>query len=284
MNHSRKEKIPSVLTIAGSDSGGGAGIQADLRTFYAHRVFGHSAICAVTAQNPYQVKKIDLMSPEMVEAQIAAVLEVFSPGAVKTGMIGSAELIEIVSEALAEIKVPLIVDPVMIAGSGAVLLPPEAIHMLKTKLLPIASWITPNIPEVEALSGLKIHKNSDMEPAARSLSEIWNCGCLVKGGHLSDGNIASDIVSYKGDSYELSSPIVDIDGQSTHGTGCTLSAAFAAGLARGLTWQEAICNAKAFVYGSLVECVELNPNIFAMYPPEKNCISKISITRIGGTS
>lgn len=277
MNSRSIKKFPSALTIAGSDSGGGAGIQADLRTFSAFKVFGYSAICAVTAQNPLKVSKIDLMTPESVTAQITAVRETFSPEAVKTGMLGSSALIEAVAEALYGLAVPLIVDPVMIAGSGALLLPQDAVDALRKKLLPLASWVTPNIPEAEALTGVKIATIADLEPAARRFSEMWNCGCILKGGHLPDGNIASDVVCFKGELYKLSSPIVAIHGNTSHGTGCTLSAAFAAVLALGKTWQDAIREAKAFVYGSLLENVQLSEQVCAMYPPQQKRVDEISM-------
>ena len=277
MNSKTIEIFPSALTIAGSDSGGGAGIQADLRTFSAFKVFGYSVICAITAQNPLRVNKIDLMSPESVIAQILTVREAFLPMTVKTGMLGSSALIEAVAESLHGLSVPLIVDPVMIAGSGAILLPPDAVDALRKKLLPLASWVTPNIPEAEALAGVKINSVRDLEPAARRFSEIWDCGCILKGGHLPDGNTASDVVCLKGELYELSSPIVEINGNTSHGTGCTLSAAFAAALALGFKWQDAIREAKAFVYGSLRENIQLSEQVRAMYPPKKKRVDEISM-------
>ncbi|MDD2478337.1 MAG: bifunctional hydroxymethylpyrimidine kinase/phosphomethylpyrimidine kinase [Victivallaceae bacterium] len=275
MNSKTIKRFPSALTIAGSDSGGGAGIQADLRTFNAFNIFGYSAICAVTAQNPLKVSEIALMSPGSVTAQINAVREVFSPGAVKTGMLGSGTLIKAVAEALVQLDVPLIVDPVVIASSGAALLPADAVNTLCKELLPLATWITPNIPEAEALSGVKINSIRDLEPAARRFSEIWDCGCILKGGHLPSGDISFDVVCMKEELYELSSPIVKISGNTAHGTGCTLSAAFAAGLARGATWQDAIKDAKTFVYGSLRENIQLGELVCAMYPPKKNWSDEI---------
>lgn len=275
MNSQTIKKFPSALTIAGSDSGGGAGIQADLRTFNTFKVFGYSVICAVTAQNPLKVSEITLMSPSSVKAQISAVRTVFTPGAVKTGMLGSSALIEAVAEALHGLDVPLIVDPVMIAGSGAALLPSDAVDTLRKKLLPLATWVTPNIPEAEALAGVKINSVDDLEPAARRFSEIWDCGCILKGGHLPCGDIASDVVCLKGELYQLSSPIVEISGNTSHGTGCTLSAAFAAGLALGATWQDAVKEAKAFVYGSLLENVRLGEQVWAMYPPKQKRLNEI---------
>ncbi len=255
------------MTIAGSDSGGGAGIQADLRTFAAFGVFGCSAITAVTSQNPCVVNRIDPLAAEAVACQIATVLDKIAIHTIKTGMLFNAEIINAVCDTLEGKNIPLIVDPVMIATSGACLLEKDAIKTLLDRLFAMASWITPNLPEAELITGVRINGRKTMITAALECAEKWNCGCILKGGHLrSKSSVAADIVCYKGDLYELCSPLVE-DCRASHGTGCTLSAALAANLALDNPWEKALTLAKGFVYSSLAEAVEIGAGIEAMYPP-----------------
>lgn len=275
-----KAYYPVALTIAGSDSGGGAGIQADLRTFSAFGVYGCSAITAVTHQNPREVRGITEIPAADVKAQCEAVIDAFELKAVKTGMLFDENVIQAVAEALRYIDAPLIVDPVMISTSGTPLLKETAISTLKNKLLPLASWITPNIPEAEALTGITIKTERDMIETAKRCSEQWNCGCVLKAGHLdNDGKWINDIVAVEDRAYTLSSPFV-AETQATHGTGCVFSAAIAANLALDETWQDAMISAKAFVYGSLAEAIFPGENVEAMYPPSENYFSKVKLKRI----
>lgn len=262
-----KEIYPVALTIAGSDSGGGAGIQADLRTFSAFGVFGCTAITAVTAQNPSTVNRIDALPPESVSIQIETVLDKIAVKTVKTGMLFNAEIVEKVYAVLSKYQLPLVVDPVMVATSGTRLLEDDAAAVMMDKLLFIADWITPNIPEAEMLSGIRINGRKSMIDATRYCAEKWKCGCLLKGGHLPGKQpVALDIICHEGELYELCSPIVS-HCRASHGTGCTLSAALTAALTLGSTWQKAMVMAKEFVYGSLSEPVTIGTKLEAMFPP-----------------
>src|SRR5436190_15154996 len=189
----KAKRIPIALTIAGSDSGGGAGIQADLKTFAALKVHGTSAITCLTAQNPRRVRAIEPCSASMVWEQIIAVFEELPPAAVKTGMLFSAEIIRVVAKELRKRRCALVVDPVMIATSGAELLQKDAVRALTTKLLPLAKVITPNVPEAEVLLETKIRELEDLRRAARELFERYGCAALVKGGHLKAGDEAIDV-------------------------------------------------------------------------------------------
>ncbi len=224
---------PVALTIAGSDSGGGAGIQADLKTFAALGVFGTTAITCLTAQNPREVAGVHPAPPEFVAEQIRAVLRGFRVRAAKTGMLFSAEIIAAAADALAraEDPFPLVVDPVMVATSGARLLREDAVEALRERLLPLATVVTPNLPEAEILLGEPIPDVDSARRAAGELAARLGAACLVKGGHLEEGEEVVDLLGWKGDVLEFRSP--RIRGVSTHGSGCTLSAAIAAGLAKG---------------------------------------------------
>jgi hydroxymethylpyrimidine/phosphomethylpyrimidine kinase len=227
---SRIVKWPVALTIAGSDSGGGAGIQADLKTFAALGVHGTSVITCLTAQNPRRVLAIEPCSPKMVRRQIEAVFEELQPAAVKTGMLFSAEIIRAVADFLKRKKLaPLVVDPVMISTSGAALLKPAAIKILTEELFPLAAVITPNLDEVEALLGRRPASAEDMRGAAREIHARFGCAALVKGGHLRGMRDAVDVFFDGRTEVLLSAPF--IKGVSTHGTGCTYSAAIVAALA-----------------------------------------------------
>jgi len=240
------QKIPVALTIAGSDSGGGAGIQADLKTFAALGVHGTCAITAVTAQNPRRVLGVQACKPEIVRQQIEAVFAEFSPGAVKTGMLHSAEIIRVVVEFFKRRESPpLVVDPVMISTSGARLLKPSAIRLLKSKLLPLARLVTPNLFEAEILIGRKLNSIEDLRLAAKEIHRRFGCAALVKGGHLRDSREAADIFFDGRTELLLTAPRVK--GLKTHGTGCTYSAAIAGFLARGKPLPDAVRRAKDYI-------------------------------------
>jgi hydroxymethylpyrimidine/phosphomethylpyrimidine kinase len=237
------------MTVAGSDSGGGAGIQADLKTFMAFGVYGASAVTAVTAQNTVGVRAIHEIPPEVVAAQIDAVLEDIGADAVKTGMLSSAAIIEVVADRLrAHSIAALVVDPVMVAKSGDALLRPEAIQVLVRLLLPLAAVITPNAPEATALTGVEVRDVASAREAARRIHDLGPAMVIVKGGHL-DGDRSDDLV-FDGRSFEVLSGR-RIATPHTHGTGCTFSAAIAACLARGMAPLEAAREARAFLQGAI---------------------------------
>lgn len=248
-------RYPVVLTIAGSDSGGGAGIQADLKTFSALGCFGTSAITAITAQNTMGVRGIHSIPADMVRQQIEAVLEDLQPSAIKIGMIHTAELATTVAQALQGYTRPIIVDPVMVATSGARLIEEATVQTLQAQLFPLATLITPNLDEAAVLYGQKIPDVAAMQMAALALTA--NCNAvLLKGGHLK-GTEVFDVLAQKGGSTEVfSSPY--IESSNVHGTGCTLSAAIAAFMAQGASLHEAIVMGRAFIanaiqYGSDVQ-------------------------------
>ena len=242
--------IPKALTIAGSDSGGGAGIQADLKTFSAFRVFGMSVITAVTAQNSLGVQGVENLPPVFVARQLRSVLEDFGADAAKCGMLSTAPIIEAVAAELTERRIEkLVVDPVMVAKSGDRLLEPEARAALSDRILPLALLVTPNLPEAEVLAGMRVAEPEDMEEAARRIHLMGPRYVLVKGGHLKGD--ATDLLWNGRDFTRFSTP--RIDSQNTHGTGCTFSAAIAAGLARGQALGDAIRSAKAYVTRAIRE-------------------------------
>jgi len=235
-----------VTTIAGSDSGGGAGIQADLKTFQELKVFGTSVITALTAQNTLGVSDVLPIEVSFVEKQLQALIEDFSISAIKTGMLFSSEIIQSIARILTAINCPLIVDPVMIAKGGESLLQQEAIEALRSYLLPIATVVTPNIPEAETLSGRKITSLTDIKEAANVLLQIGIQCVIIKGGHLEDKRYATDYVFFQDDrSFSMQS--TRIATKNTHGTGCTFSAALTAFLGRGLSIEDAIEEAKKFI-------------------------------------
>ena len=236
--------MQTALTIAGSDSGGGAGIQADLRTFQAHGVFGTTAITAVTAQNTLGVRAVQTMAPEIVAAQIDAVADDFSIAATKIGMLANAEIIRVVAAALGRHHLgPIVLDPVMVAKGGDSLLADEAVAALRDILLPRATLITPNIPEAEVLTGLRITTVAEMRAAATALLASGVQAVVIKGGHL-DGP-AVDVYA---DAFGIEELIAErIATPHTHGTGCTFSSAVAARLALGDPLKTAVHHAKAYV-------------------------------------
>jgi hydroxymethylpyrimidine/phosphomethylpyrimidine kinase len=239
-----------VLTIAGSDSGGGAGIQADLKTFEAHRVFGTSVITALTAQNTLGVHGVFPIPPEMVRAQLRAILDDFPIAAAKTGMLYNVENIEAVTDAVIETQFPLVVDPVIVATSGDALLQPDALQALASYLFPVATVITPNLQEASILTGMDVKTREDMEVAALRMASICpDTWILVKGGHLDQGR-ASDLL-FKLDRAPIWLEADWIPTQDTHGTGCTLSAAITANLALGMDVPTAVAAAKTYVTGAI---------------------------------
>jgi hydroxymethylpyrimidine/phosphomethylpyrimidine kinase len=250
----KRKHLPVALTIAGSDSGGGAGMQADLKTFAALGVHGTSAIACLTAQNPKCVLGVEPCTPKMLRLQIEAVFAGLRPAAVKTGMLYSAENISVVANFFRSAKfksgnLKLVVDPVMVATSGARLLKPAAEKSLKEKLLPLATLITPNLDEAEILAGQKIRSPEDLRSAARKIVSRYGCAALVKGGHLKNSSEAMDIF-YDGETeLLLSAPFVK--GVSTHGTGCTYSAAICAALALGHSLPQAVEIGKNFITAAI---------------------------------
>jgi len=241
--------LKRALTIAGSDSGGGAGIQADLKTFGALGVYGASAITAVTAQNTVKVSRIVEIDPAVVAEQIELVLEDIGADAVKTGMLASTPIIEAVAAVLARRKVAnLVIDPVMVSKTNARLLKADAVDALKALLLPLASIVTPNIPEAEVLAGMAVADAESMRAAARRIHELGPRRVVIKGGH-SDGPYVVDLY-FDGENFEeLKAERVKT--RATHGTGCTFSAAIAAYLAHGLPPLEAVARAKEYLTAAL---------------------------------
>lgn len=237
--------MPRALTIAGSDSGGGAGIQADLKTFTVLGVFGTSALTAITAQNTLGVSGVYPLTPDQVAAQLDAVLADIGTDAVKTGMLFDAPIIEVVSDRVKRFAIRnLVVDPVMIAKGGQPLLLSQAQTALRDLLLPLAAVVTPNLPEAEALTGLPVRTRFDMAAAGARLLALGARAAVIKGGHL-DGEAADDLlVTAEGQQWLTARRVAT---PHTHGTGCTFSAAIAAGLARGMRLQEAVLHAKAFI-------------------------------------
>ena len=246
--------VARALSIAGSDSGGGAGIQADLKTFSALGVFGMTAITAVTAQNTREVTGIVELPPEMVARQIDAVVSDIGVDATKTGMLSSAAIIEAVADRVRHHRLTrLVVDPVMIAKSGAALLRPEAVDALRRLILPLALVVTPNLPEAASLCGRPIGTAAEMDEAARRIAEFGPRCVVVKGGHLEGA--AVDVV-YDGHRLErLETPRIAT--RHTHGTGCVFSAAITAGLARGQAPADAIRAAKTFITGAIEHALPL---------------------------
>lgn len=238
--------LPIALTIAGSDSGGGAGIQADLKTFAALGVHGASAITCLTAQNPRGVTGILAATPGMVRRQIEAVFAELPPVAVKTGMLYSAAIIRVVVELWkAGRRPPLVVDPVMLATSGARLLKPSAMRALSDDLLPLATLATPNLAEAALLAGRALREPEDLRAAAREIHRRHGCAVLVKGGHLRGLRAAVDVLFDGRDEWLLQTPFVR--GVGTHGTGCACSAAITAGLALGDSLPDAVRRGKEFI-------------------------------------
>jgi len=246
--------MKKVLTIAGSDCSGGAGIQADIKTITVHKMYAMSVITALTAQNTTGVYGILESTPEFVGQQLDCIFEDIRPDAVKIGMVSTTEIIEVIAQKLRQYQaVNIVVDPVMVSTSGGKLLSENAIDALKIHLFSIATVITPNIPEAEVLTGFSIKNKKDMQKAAEKISEVTTGWVLVKGGHLED--CADDLLYTKTNRYWFEAP--KIENPNTHGTGCTLSSAIACNLASGLDIVESIKNAKAYLTGALKAGLEL---------------------------
>ena len=250
---------PVTLTIAGSDPSGGAGIQADLKTFHQHETFGTSVITLLTVQNTQSVSAVEMVATDFVVAQLNAVLDDLPVAAAKTGALGSAEMISAVALEAAKFKFPLVVDPVMISKHGTPLMAETAGETLKSKLLPHAFLITPNLDEAAALTGLKVDSISTMEDAARALAEMGPSNVLVKGGHLKGE--AVDVLFSDGEVFRFSTERLET--KNTHGTGCVTSAAITANLANGMNVVEAVGAAKSFI----TRAIETNPNLGNGYGP-----------------
>lgn len=242
--------LKSVLSIAGSDSSGGAGIQADIKTIEALGLFAQTAITALTAQNTTGVAGVFDSSPEFVRAQIDAVFDDILPDAVKIGMVSSAALVRAIAEGLrAHGASNVVVDPVMVATSGSALMGEGVKDVLVSELFPMADVVTPNIPEAEALTGMSIGTKGDMECAARKIALLTKGAVLIKGGHDIDGGRADDLLYSGGECAWLLGERIDTE--NTHGTGCTLSSAIACGLAEGRDVRDAVARAKRYVAGAL---------------------------------
>ena len=257
--------LKKVLSIAGSDSGGGAGIQADLKTFAALQVYGMTAITAVTAQNTMGVQDIQGISPKVITAQIEVVVSDIGVDAVKTGMLHNSEVIETVAKAIDHYRLPnVVVDPVMVATSGARLLEPTALETLKTKLLPKAKVLTPNTHEAEIIAEHTIKTVKDAENAAEKIAGLGPEAVLVKGGHLDVPGKAVDVL-YVGDVLKVfESPLVET--KNTHGTGCSLSSAIAAGLAKEYTVIEAVSQAKELIYKGIKNSLNIGKGVGPVNP------------------
>ena len=246
--------MKTALTIAGSDSSGGAGIQADIKTMTANGVYAMSAVTALTAQNTTGVYGILESTPEFLASQLDCIFTDIFPDAVKTGMVSSTGLIEVIADKLKQYKAQnIVVDPVMVATSGSRLISQEAVDALKELLLPLATVLTPNIPEAEVLSGLTISGPADMEKAAQAIGDAYGCAVLCKGGH--DLNDANDLLWRDGTCKWFHGR--RIHNPNTHGTGCTLSSAIASNLAKGCDLDTAVERAKAYLSGALAAMLDL---------------------------
>ncbi len=254
LKQERSKPMRTALSIAGSDSSGGAGIQADIKTMSANGVYAMTAVTALTAQNTTGVTDILDSTPAFLSAQLDAVFTDIFPDAVKIGMVSSAELISVIAQKLRQYGARhIVVDPVMVATSGSRLLREDAVEALKTELLPLAEVATPNIPEAEILADMPIRTPADMEAAARKISEQYGCAVLCKGGH--DLNDANDLLWKDGAGYWFNGR--HINNPNTHGTGCTLSSAIAANLAKGMALEDAVRRAKEYISGALAAMLDL---------------------------
>ena len=248
--------MKKVLTIAGVDSSGGAGISADIKTITAHKMYAQNVITALTAQNTLGVQGVLNIEPEFIEAQLQSVFSDEVPDAVKIGMISTAPIAHTIAKTLKKFGAQNIVtDPVMVATSGGVLMEQSAMDALKFELFAISKIITPNVKEACALSGVKIANFDDMKTAALKIAEFYTGAILIKGGDLAGANEARDILYAGGEFSEFSAP--KIATKNTHGTGCTLSSALACALAAGLSIKEAVASAKEFVRNALSEDIHI---------------------------
>ena len=251
---STKMKMKTALTIAGSDCSGGAGIQADLKTMTMNGVYAMSAITALTAQNTTGVRTIQESTPDFLKQQIDAVFEDIYPDAVKIGMAASSALIHVIADRLKYYDAKnVVIDPVMVATSGAALMKNDAVQSLVEELLPLATLVTPNIPEAQVLSGMTIESKADMITAAKQIGDSYHCAVLLKGGHSI--NDANDLLYANGELHWFEGK--RINNPNTHGTGCTLSSAIASNLAKGYSLSESVRKAKAYVSGALAAMLDL---------------------------
>ena len=252
---------PCCLTIAGSDSGGNAGVQADLRAFHAYGLHGCTVFAALTAQNPRGVSAIHQVPPDFVAAQLDAVLDVYSVAALKTGMLSDPDAIAAVAGRLSgHPGIAKVVDPVMVATSGARLIPEEAIDAIKKLLFPLAAVITPNIPEAEALAGMRITCRAEVRLAAKRLNGEFGCSVLIKGGHAVGDLAAAEDTLFDGvDLHAITMPWIE-NPISTHGTGCSLAAALAAELALGRDLKTAVAGAKRYVHDAIASSYYVGEN------------------------
>ena len=258
------DDVPRALTIGGSDSGGGAGIQADLKTFEALGVWGMTAITAVTVQNTKGVSGYQELSPETVGDQIRAVVTDIGVDAAKTGMLASGEIIEAVADAVAEVGVSnLVVDPVFVSKHGHPLLQEDAVDALRTRILPLATLVTPNLHEAAGLAGMPVRTEEDMERAGRAILELGTGAVLVKGGHL-EGDQATDLLVTAEGAQSIAAERIET--LHTHGTGCVLSAAIAAHLARGADLPEAVLKGKSFVTAAIRAALEIGQGLGPVNP------------------
>ena len=247
-------KKKTALTVAGSDCSGGAGIQADIKTMTMNGVYAMSAVTALTAQNTLGVNAISESTPEFLKAQLDAVFEDIFPDSVKIGMVSSCELIDVIADRLKYYKAKnIVVDPVMVATSGSALIKTDALEMLVSKLLPLATLVTPNIPEAEVLSDMKITDKEDMIKVAKYIGDNYGCSVLLKGGHSI--NDANDLLYEKGEFMWFIGK--RIDNPNTHGTGCTLSSAISSNLAKGYPLAESVKKAKEYISDALAEGLDL---------------------------
>lgn len=253
--------MKTALSIAGSDSCGGAGIQADIKTMTMNGVYAMSVVTALTAQNTNGVRAVQESTPEFLEQQINAVFEDIFPDAVKIGMVASSELIRVIAERLKYFKAEnIVVDPVMVATAGSALIKNDAVQTLTEELLPIAALVTPNIPEAEVLSGLHIQNKEDMQKAAKQIGDTHGCAVLLKGGHrINDANdlLYADRTMRWFDGKRINNP-------NTHGTGCTLSSAIASNLAKGFSLEQSVMRAKEYISGALSAMLDLGRGLGPM--------------------
>ena len=247
-------KMKTALTIAGSDCSGGAGIQADLKTMIMNGVYAMSVITALAAQNTNGVRAIQESTPDFLKQQLDAIFEDIYPDAVKIGMVASSELIHVIADRLRYYEAKnIVVDPVMVATSGSALMKNDAVQTLVEELLPIATLVTPNIPEAQVLSGLAIETKEDMIAAAKQIGDSYHCAVLLKGGHSI--NDANDLLYADGEIKWFEGK--RIDNPNTHGTGCTLSSAIASNLAKGFTLAESVLRAKEYISEALAAMLDL---------------------------
>ncbi len=267
------------LTIAGSDSGGNAGIQADLRAFHMLGVHGCTVLAALTAQNPFGVRAILTPDAEFVALQLDAVLEAYAVGALKTGMLSSPEVIETVADRLLlHGRILKVFDPVMVATSGARLLQDDAVDRLKKRLLPLATLVTPNLPEAEALTGRTLATREEVADAALALADTLGCAVLIKGGH-GMGPVAEDVLFDGSALYRLSAPRIDAP-LSTHGTGCSLSAAITASLACGKSLLDAVVDGKAYVYEAIRTGVWVGEGAAVLGTPVRLPLDRVTLEAV----